>query len=502
MATYSNSAKSGYQWFLSVSESNFDAVNNTSKLTITFYMKKVGSNSSSYNNYGTTAKIDINGTPYTISGFKFDMRKAAVGTTKTIMTKTVTIKHASNGGGSAVITATHNTGISYGNVSISTGLYNLQKINQHRLSIDSFYITSDTYKENGQYVVNKTAFKVRCDISNSHSLKSIKYEVTGAHSQTNTFTTNLSNYKTWATTTVKKSGTVNIKVTVTDTAGKTASRTITATIGSAHNLSINSFYITSDTYKEGSSYIANKTAFKVRCDISNTHSLKSIRYEVTGAHTQSDTFTTNLNNYKTWATTTVKKSGAVSIKVTVTDSTGASRSKVISATVGKVHNLTINNFYITSDTYKAGNCYVPGKTAFKVKCDVTHTEALKSIRYEVTGVHTQSDTFTTNLNNYLTWATTTVKRAGEVNIKVTITDTSGKTVSKTISAVLSTKHDLFINNFYITSDTYKKDGVYIQNLTAFKVKCKVEHTHTLKSIKYEVTGAHTQTETFTTNLNN
>ena len=502
MATYSNSAKSGYQWFLSVSESNIDSVNNTSKLTITFYMKKVGTNSSSYNNYGTTAKIDINGTPYTISGFKFDMRKSAVGTTKTIMTKTVTIKHASNGGGQVVITATHNTGISYGNVSVSSGLYNLQKINQNKLSIDSFGITSDTYKENGNYVANKTAFKVQCGITNSNTLKSIKYEVTGAHTQTETFTTNLNNYKTWATTTVKNTGTVNIKVTVTDSTGKSVSKTISATVGSAHNLTINNFYITSDTYKEGSSYIAGKTAFKVKCDISNTHSLKSIKYEVAGAHSQTDTFTTNLSNYKTWATTVVKNSGAISIKVTVTDSTGAVRTKTISATVGKVHNLTINDFYITSDTYTSGGNYIPGKTAFKVKCDVTHTEALKSIKYEVSGVHTQSDTFTTNLNNYLTWATTTVQKAGQVNIKVTITDTSGHSVSRTITAVLSTNHNLSITSFAITSDTYKQDGAYVENLTAFKVKCSVSHSHTLKSIKYEVTGAHSQTETFTTNLNN
>ena len=504
MATFSSSIYGGYQWFINATESDFNASQNTSKLTVTLYVKKVGANNTAYGN-DTTARITLDGCVCKTTRIAFDMRYSPIGSVLTLATYSTTVKHDSTGQGSIKITAIH---MNHTNISdvIFHSYYSLQKIHAtNNLSINDLYVTSDTYKENGQYVAGKTALNIRCvPISPSCELAYVKYELSGAYNYSVTYSD--MKYLLWKTPVIPNKGKLNIKATVVDALGNQRSKTISVTIGESHYLNIDRFYVsTTDTYNENGKYIANKTAFKLRCHLSHTAEIKSIKYEAMGAHSQSYTYDSSMGaytNYMTWITNTVKNKGNITFKLTVTDSTGAVRTSSITVLVEGAHKLTINDFYITNDTYKENGNYVPGKTAFKYKLDVAHTEALKSIKYEVTGAHTQTDYFTSNLSNYLTWATTTVKKSGQVNIKATVTDTSGATATRTISVMVSENHTLKIDSFYITSDTYRENGQYVANKTAFKYKLNVTNSHPLKSIKYEVTGAHTQTDTFTSNLNN
>ncbi len=140
MATYKSGIYNKYQWYIDVSESSVDTVNNTSKVTVKYYMKKEGNNTLSYNNYGTTATLSINGTEYKTTGFKFDLRKSAAGTTKTIMNKTVTIPHNADGSKSIRIIGKHWTNIVSGSnghstVDVNVGLTKINRVSN--LSVPS-----------------------------------------------------------------------------------------------------------------------------------------------------------------------------------------------------------------------------------------------------------------------------------------------------------------------------------------------------------------------------
>lgn len=506
MATYSSKVSNNYQWFIDVTESNVNQSKNTSDVTVKFYMKKVGVNSTSYNNYGTTAEIVINNIPYSITGFKFDLRNAAVGTTKTIMTKTVTIKHGSDGSRTVSILASHWTDLVAGNypqahVQVTANLALSTIANESLLSVPSgtFNIGSNVAINIKPYDARFThALSISLDQSSWTDINpNLKFNSANVnHSYTFTIPTK---YK--SNVASQKTGTLYIRLYTFAGTKRIGSSIKSIKIkNNDSTLAINDFYITSDTYKENGAYVAGKTAFKVRCNITNSSSLKSITYYVTGAHIQNATFSTNVSNYLTWATTVVKNSGTVKIKIEIRDNAGNVVTRTITATVGKTHTLNINNFYITSDTYKSNGNYIPGKTAFKVKCDLAHSDPIKSIRYDVTGAYNLTNTFTTNLNNYLTWATPVVKNSGTIYIKITITDTAGYTVTRTITAVLSNNHKLTIDNFYITTDTYKENNKYVAGKTAFKVRCHISHTHSITSIKYETTGAHKQSILFNSNM--
>ena len=492
MTTYSTAVSNKYQWFIDVTQTDNDPINNTSKVTVKFYMKKVGANSLSYNNYGTNAEIVINGTKFSISGFKFDLRKSAVGTTKTIATKSITIKHDTNGSKTISISAKHWTNIIAGKnpfagISVS---HTLNKIN--RVS----YLTVPSAGDIGKAItINIKPFSknfthtINVSLDNSTWTEMKKGITFPKENANNPFTFTIpEKFRSGIASGKTKTMYVRLQ---TWTNGKyigVQTKTVTIKNNNPSTLVINDFYITSDTYKENGKYVANKTAFKLKCNITNSSPLKSIVYYVTGAHIQNQTFTTNLNNYLTWATTVVKNTGTVSIKITITDTTGNTDTRTITATVGSAAKLTINSFYITNDTYKENGKYVVNKTALKVKCDVTHTVPLSSIRYQVTGAHSQDVTFTTNLSNYLTWATTVIKKQGTVSIKIAIADTAGNVVTKTLSVTVGQAHVLSIQETYIDSSLAHnlKDGKYYKDYSRLGIRIKYNNTYSIKSLTVQI----------------
>ena len=103
---------------LSISESNLDKEDNTSKITATLKCKATGS---TWNGYSRSGYITIDGTKYSFSSsFK-------QGTTTTLATKSKTVKHDSDGGGKITVKGYYSTGVSPGNISTSKS-YTLKTI--------------------------------------------------------------------------------------------------------------------------------------------------------------------------------------------------------------------------------------------------------------------------------------------------------------------------------------------------------------------------------------
>ena len=116
----------GYWWY-EVTESNINTNNNTSKITVNFYVKAAHGNqrSDTYNNYpagyGSStpySRIYINGTLITTKNPAcFDIRynsskKIANGTTYHLGSASATITHNSSGGGSVSVKCQHYTSVS------------------------------------------------------------------------------------------------------------------------------------------------------------------------------------------------------------------------------------------------------------------------------------------------------------------------------------------------------------------------------------------------------
>ena len=103
---------------LTISESNIDKADNTSKITATLKI----SSSASWNYESRSGYIMIDGTKYTFS------HSFSTGTT-TLATKSKTVTHDSDGGGSITVKGYYSTGVSLGNLSTSK-TYKLTQIDR------------------------------------------------------------------------------------------------------------------------------------------------------------------------------------------------------------------------------------------------------------------------------------------------------------------------------------------------------------------------------------
>ena len=133
-------------WYAEVTESEINESNNTSKITIKFYVKAAHNNqkSDTYNNYpagyGSStpySKIYIDGTcVYTVNPAKFDIRynnskRIANGTTYNLGTYSKIITHDEDGSKSLKIKCQHYTSVSPGYATCE-GTFTCAKINVHR----------------------------------------------------------------------------------------------------------------------------------------------------------------------------------------------------------------------------------------------------------------------------------------------------------------------------------------------------------------------------------
>ena len=105
---------------LSISESDLDKSENTSKVKATLYCH---SNSGSWNGSSRSGYIEIDGSKHSFSSsFKSN-------TTTTLSSYTKTVKHDSDGGGKITIKGYYSTGVSAGNISTSKS-YTLKQIDR------------------------------------------------------------------------------------------------------------------------------------------------------------------------------------------------------------------------------------------------------------------------------------------------------------------------------------------------------------------------------------
>jgi hypothetical protein len=125
----------GY-WYYTVQEDNVNVNNNTSRVTVNFYVQAVhnGQKSQTYNHTNnTSATIWINGTQITYrSPAKFDIRSSTTshGYNNFLGSASATITHDSNGAGSYTVTCSHYCGNTTPSTVTISGTHYLQKINK------------------------------------------------------------------------------------------------------------------------------------------------------------------------------------------------------------------------------------------------------------------------------------------------------------------------------------------------------------------------------------
>ena len=134
-------------WYMEVTESDINTSNNTSKITVKFYVKATHNKtrSDTYNNYPAGYGSSTPYSRFYVDGVRmkevkpanFDCRynsakKVANGTKYNLGTYTQTITHNSDGAKSVTITCTHWTSVSPKEVKLTTGKMALTKINRYR----------------------------------------------------------------------------------------------------------------------------------------------------------------------------------------------------------------------------------------------------------------------------------------------------------------------------------------------------------------------------------
>lgn len=118
MATYTDKFSSGWATLiLVVTRDSYSIANNTSKLECVLKIRK-DSSCSSYSSSGASISMTIAGTKL-YSSSSFDIRSLSVGSTKTLATKYITVKHNSDGTKSVSCKASFKSGVGLGSASIS-----------------------------------------------------------------------------------------------------------------------------------------------------------------------------------------------------------------------------------------------------------------------------------------------------------------------------------------------------------------------------------------------
>lgn len=118
---------------------------NTSTVKAYLRVKKIDTNSSSYNP-GMLAYLTLQGTKTSVK-YNFDMRTASVGTVRTLTSRTATITHDSNGNGSFTVAASFSSQTSGGgNFTLDTTKVTLPKIARtSTISLSSSSVTLGSY---------------------------------------------------------------------------------------------------------------------------------------------------------------------------------------------------------------------------------------------------------------------------------------------------------------------------------------------------------------------
>ena len=307
------------------------------------------------------------------------------------------------------------------------------KNNDYQLYFNDLYIRSDTYTENGKYTAGKTAPLVYYSVTSTHDIKHVEFSMTGANSNSGGWDWP-GRSSTWNAQTVWNVGQISIKCTVTDTAGHTASKTITANIyEEEHRLRITSF-----TENSGKVYIqkaevlgSNKFQLSVAWD--NTHAITKLEYVISGMNAESHTVYNPSGKSHSWNSSIVTKLGPHSVKVTLTDTKGKTASETIYVDVLEEPASLDASIAMDSNTcvdLVKGLLY-KDYSKLGVKLNISHTHTLSTIRVTINGRETSLSNFNGKASSFTHRDTQKIEKSGTVDLRVYVKDVNGVTDTAT-----------------------------------------------------------------------
>ena len=419
----------GYRLLLEWSESNVDIANNQSDITVT---AKLVSISSSYNINSTASKnisLTINGTKYSstctvgLSG----------GSTKTLMTKTVSnINHSSDGSKSISISCTLGIAVTLSGTYVSSvsasGTATMTKIAR----------ASSLSASNGTLGTEQTISVTRQSSSFTHTITYTCGSASGTIVSKSS-STSIAWTPPLSLAQQNKTGTsVTVKLTLTtyngdSKVGSSATKTITCSIPSSVKPTVSISVSDPNGYASTyGGYVKGKSKVKVAITASGSQgsTIKSYSTSANGSTYTGSTVTTDV----------VKSTGTLTIKTTVTDSRGrtASATKTITALAysdPKISSVTVYRSDSSGNSNKSG-AYL----TVKFTADVTSLSSKNTSKYvvkykKVSASSYTSATLSSYANNYspsdakYTFAADT---DSSYNVVLTVTD-AFKSTSKAVT---------------------------------------------------------------------
>ena len=307
------------------------------------------------------------------------------------------------------------------------------KNNDYQLYFNDLFIHNDTYIENGKYTAGKTAPLVYYSVTSTFDIKRVEFSMTGANSNSGGWDWP-GKSSTWNAQTVWYTGTIYIKCTVTDTAGHTASKTISANIyEEVHRLSITSLKENSGKVYVQKAEVLGSNRFQLSVSWDNTHSITKLEYVISGANPQSYSVKNPSGKSHSWNSSIVTKLGSNTIKVTLTDTKGKTASKTISVEVLEEPATLDASIAMDSNTcvdLVKGLLY-KDYSKVGVKLNISHTHTLSTIKVTINGRQTALSNFNGKASSFTYRDTQKIEKSGTVDLKVYVKDVNGVTDTAT-----------------------------------------------------------------------
>ena len=524
-------------WYMEVTESEINQKDNTSKITVKFYVKATHNKtrSDTYNNYPAGYGKSTPYSRFYVDGVRmkevipanFDCRynsakKVANGTKYNLGTYTQTIKHNSDGAKSVTITCVHWTSVSPQEVKLTTGKMALTKITPYRttwLTVPggTHYIGNNITIQANPSSTNLThALNVSLDNANWVNIQNgLKFSKANA---ANNYTFKIPD--SFKNKIVSQSyGTMYVKLSTWINGSYIGVETKTVSIYNNNEKYSGSFTLSSKMPKTDGKYVWNSNS-KIITDLRVIYDYVpiSVSYTITGPNGYSyykwyDTVEdrVGLDIYLHWpnkpgATGThtftspaVPYKGTYTITVVIVDgranNTGPREfRRTLTVTfeepVKKPTELGIKGFVIHGSTYSENGKYIVGKTNPKVSLTFYTDYKIKSIDFIMSGAN--SSTRSMNTCSFVpgtTCKTTAemgvIKKAGSNTIKAIITAEGGKTTSATLTFTgYEERKYLSIQDSYIDSTLAKGlvNNSYYKGHSRLGIRIKISHSHSLKSL--------------------
>lgn len=506
----------GY-WYYLISESDINTTNNTSKITVNFYVKAAHKNlkSDTYNNYpagyGSStpyARIYINGQLMTTkTPANFDLRynsskKVANNTYYHLGTASKVITHNSNGEGSVTVKCQHYTSVSPNWVTLES-THKLQKINKPApapaptptpspaptISMSDLVVTSGTYNIGStlNYKIKAISGGLTHDVyikTNKHSTyKQILSKRSFSANTTNSLSFTIPNdYKNG----VAQQGTDTMEIYMKAYNGSSLVGERRANVSIRNNdytLSFDTLYSTSELKK--GNYL------KFRWAANTSFGIKLLKYTVSGAYSDSGSKETTLGTGGEITAGAIKASGTIYLTVTLTDFGGHTVSRSITLTIPEEHRLSITNFAQTNSNVYVLKNHTIGNSKFKFVVNWDNTHTITSVKFNVTGANPMTHSKSYPSGKSYTWTTNNVTKAGDNKAVVTITDSKGQTRTstinvKTLEEASTMNIDSSIVDPNLCVDLVK--GLAYMDYSRLGVRIKINHTHALKTVKVTING--------------